>query len=81
LGKIIDSLTGQNKRAGSGLRPCTTKVSAYRILGHRRHGNRIVLVDTPGSENRNRVYIQTLKLIKPWGILRYVGVQSMQEYE
>jgi hypothetical protein len=52
--KIIDTLAGQpGRRAGSTLTSCTTAVSAVRLYGHPLYGDRLVLVDTPGLENKS----------------------------
>jgi len=48
--QVIDTLTGQSKRAGSDLESCTKVVSANRVLHHGTYGNNLVLVDTPGLD-------------------------------
>jgi len=65
LEKILDTLTGQNTRASSGVNPGTTQVSAHRILGHRKYGEKLVLVDTPGFENRSKIYSEIFNLDSP----------------
>lgn len=49
--KVIDTLTGQKRRTGTTLQSVTDEVSAHRVLGHEKYGNKLVLVDTPGFDN------------------------------
>jgi predicted GTPase len=65
--KIIDTLTNQpGRRAGSRLESCTTEVRAVRIFNHLVHGDRLVLVDTPGFDNTNRSDMEILQMVSNW---------------
>ncbi|KDR82114.1 hypothetical protein GALMADRAFT_59333 [Galerina marginata CBS 339.88] len=65
--KIIDNLTGQlGKRVGHSLKSCTTVVGAVRIKNHRKYGDRIVLVDTPGFDDTEKSDLEILRIISDW---------------
>ena len=65
--KIIDTLAGQpGKRSGSCLESCTTEVRAVRLSKHKVHGNRIVLVDTPGFDDTNKSDLEILQMVSNW---------------
>ena len=65
--KIIDTLTNQpGKRAGSRLASCTTEVRAVRLYNHPVHGDRLVLVDTPGFDDTNKSDLEILQMISIW---------------
>jgi len=72
--KVIDTLTGQKRRTGTTLQPVTDEVSAHRVLGHEKYGNKLVLVDTPGFDNTHESDKQILEMIGRWMITTYVGV-------
>ncbi|KDR82093.1 hypothetical protein GALMADRAFT_221979 [Galerina marginata CBS 339.88] len=64
---IIDNLTGQlGKRVGHSLKACTTVVGAVRIKNHRKYGDRIVLVDTPGFDDTEKSDLEILRIISDW---------------
>ena len=50
----------------------TKDVGASRILDHERYGSRIVLVDTPGFDDKDRSDEQILQLIGSWLKKTYV---------
>jgi len=63
---IIDALTNQpGRRAGSSLESRTTKVCAVRLINHPVHGDRLVLVDTPGFGDE-KSDMQILEMISKW---------------
>ena len=65
--KIIDILTNQlGRRAGSCLESCTTEVRAVRLFNHPLHGDRIVLVDTPGFDDTNKSDLEILQMVSNW---------------
>jgi len=64
--QIIDSLTGQKARATTSLKSCADEVSAYRVLGHEKYGNKLVLVDTPGFNATYNSDKQILEMISKW---------------
>jgi predicted GTPase len=65
--KIIDTLTGQpGRRSGSRLEPCTSDVSAVRLLNHPVHDDRLVLVDTPGFDDTNKSDLDVLQIVSNW---------------
>jgi GTPase Era involved in 16S rRNA processing len=51
----------------------TQEVSAYRVLGHEKYGNKLVLVDTPGFESED-TSLKVLENISVWMTRTYVGV-------
>jgi len=64
---IIDTLTNQpGRRAGSRLESCTSEVCAVRLINHPVHGDRLVLVDTPGFDDTNKSDMQILEMISKW---------------
>ena len=65
--KIIDILTNQpGRRAGSRLESCTTEIRAVRVFNHPVHGDRLVLVDTPGFDNTTKSDIEVLQIVSNW---------------
>ena len=65
--KIIDILTNQlGRRAGSGLKLCTTEVRAVRVFNHPILGHRLVLVDTPGFDGTDKSDLEILLMISNW---------------
>ena len=66
--KIIDTLTGQlGKRSSKGLLACTTEVCAVRLHNHPVHGDRLVLVDTPGfTACDNNIDFEILQIVSKW---------------
>ena len=65
--KIIDTLTNQpGRRAGSHLESCTTEIRAVRLFNHPVHGDRIVLVDTPGFDDTNKSDLEILQMVSNW---------------
>ena len=65
--KIIDTLTNQRgKRAGSRLELCTTEVHAVRLFNHPVHGDRLVLVETPGFDDTNKSDLEILEMVSDW---------------
>ncbi|KDR82096.1 hypothetical protein GALMADRAFT_115026, partial [Galerina marginata CBS 339.88] len=69
---IIDNLTGQlGKRVGHSLKSCTTVVGAVRIKNHRKYGDRIVLVDTPGFDDTEKSDLEILRIISDWLVKLY----------
>ena len=65
--KIIDTLTGQlGKRSGKQLESCTTEVRAVRLHNHPVHGDRLVLVDTPGFDDTNKSDFEILDMVSKW---------------
>ena len=65
--KIIDTLAGQpGRRSGSRLESCTTEVRAVRLYNHRVHGDRLVLVDTPGFDDTNKSDLEILQMVSNW---------------
>ena len=50
----------------------TQDLEAWRILDHEQYGSRIVLVDTPGFDDKNRTDEQILELIGSWLKKTYV---------
>ncbi|KAJ3570350.1 hypothetical protein NP233_g4464 [Leucocoprinus birnbaumii] len=63
---FIDLLTGQiGKRAGASLASVTSDIQATRVR-HRKYGDRIVLVDTPGFDDTHRSDMEILTLINEW---------------
>jgi len=64
---IIDTLAGQpGRRSGSRLESCTTEVRAVRLYGHQLHGDRLVLVDTPGFDDTNKSDMEILQMVSGW---------------
>jgi len=65
---IIDTLTNQpGRRTGSSLEPYTKEVCAVKLFNHPVHGNRLVLVDSPGFDDPDDGSdIQILKMISEW---------------
>jgi len=64
---IIDILTNQpGRRTGSSLESCTTEVRAVRLYNHPVHGDRLVLVDTPGFDDTNRSDLEILQMVSDW---------------
>jgi len=64
---IIDTLAGQpGRRSGSRLESCTTEVRAIRLYNHRVHGDRLVLVDTPGFDDTNKSDLEILQMVSNW---------------
>ena len=65
--KIIDTITNQpGRRAGSRLESCTTEVRAVRLSNHPVHGDRLVLVDTPGFDDTNKSDLEILQMVSNW---------------
>ena len=65
--KIIDTLAGQpGRRSGNRLESCTTEVRAVRLYKHPVHGDRLVLVDTPGFDDTNKSDLEILQTISNW---------------
>ena len=65
--KIIDILTNQpGRRTGSRLGSCTTKVRAVRLYNHPVHGDRLVLVDTPGFDDTDKSELEILQMVSNW---------------
>ena len=65
--KIIDTLAGQpGKRSGKQLESCTTEVRAVRLHNHPSHGDRLVLVDTPGFDDTNKSDFEILDMVSKW---------------
>ena len=65
--KIIDTLTNQpGRRTGSRLESCTTEVRAVRLSNHPVHGDRLVLVDTPGFDDTNKSDLEILQMVSNW---------------
>ena len=65
--KIIDTLAGQiGRRSGSRLESCTTEVRAVRLFNHPAHGDRLVLVDTPGFDDTNKSDLEILQMVSDW---------------
>ena len=65
--KIIDILTNQlGRRAGSRLASCTSEIRAARLFNHPVHGDRIVLVDTPGFDDTNISDLEILQMVSKW---------------
>ena len=65
--KIIDTLAGQpGRRSGSRLESCTTEVRAVRLYKHPIHGDRLVLVDTPGFDDTNKSDLEILQMVSNW---------------
>ncbi|XP_006459417.1 hypothetical protein AGABI2DRAFT_65890 [Agaricus bisporus var. bisporus H97] len=63
---FIDLLTGQKgKRAGNSLKTVTSQIQATRVR-RQGHGDRIVLVDTPGFDDTTRSDMETLQIISDW---------------
>jgi len=64
---IIDTLAGQpGRRSGSRLESCTTEVRAVRLYKHPVHGDRLVLVDTPGFDDTNKSDLEILQMVSNW---------------
>ena len=72
INQIIDTLAGEEGRAGDSLASVTQDIAAYRILDHERYGSHIVLVDTPGFDDTKRTDAQILELIGDWLKKTYV---------
>ena len=65
--KIIDTLTNQpGRRAGFRLESCTSEVRAVRLFNHPVHGDRLVLVDTPGFDDTNKSDLEILQMVGNW---------------
>ena len=65
--KIIDTLTNQpGRRASARLESCTSEVRAVRLFNHPVHGDRLVLVDTPGFDNTIRSDLEILQIVSSW---------------
>ena len=65
--KIIDTLAGQpGRRSGSRLESCTTNVRAVRLHNHPVHGDRLVLVDTPGFDDCIKSNLEILQMVSNW---------------
>ncbi|KIM49778.1 hypothetical protein M413DRAFT_438911 [Hebeloma cylindrosporum] len=63
--QIIDTLTRQpNKQARGGLRPASKDITAFRISNHEIFGSRIVLIETPGVDDKSDGMI--LEMISNW---------------
>ena len=63
--KIIDTLAGQpDRRSGSHLESCT--VRAVRLYNHPVHGDRLVLVDTPGFADCSKSDLEILQMVSNW---------------
>ncbi|KXN84711.1 Putative L-type lectin-domain containing receptor kinase I.4 [Leucoagaricus sp. SymC.cos] len=63
---FIDLLTGQSgKRAGHTLKSVTADIQATRVR-HPVHGDRVVLVDTPGFDNTTRTDMEIFVMINDW---------------
>jgi len=64
---IIDTLAGQlGRRSGSRLESCTTEVRAVRLYNHPVHGDKLVLVDTPGFDDTNKSDLEILQMVSDW---------------
>jgi len=64
---IIDTLADQpGRRASSRLELCTTEVRAVRLYNHPVHGDRLVLVDTPGFDDTNKSDLEILQIVSDW---------------
>ena len=72
--QIIDILTGQNMRAGTGSEIVTNEITAHRVLRHAKYRDKLVLVDTPGFDNTHKGDTQTLKMVSEWLAKTYVEV-------
>ena len=65
--QIIDTLAGQpGRRSGKQLASCTTEVRAVRLHNHPSHGDRLVLVDTPGFDDANKSDFEILDMVSKW---------------
>ncbi|PPQ75803.1 hypothetical protein CVT24_002684 [Panaeolus cyanescens] len=64
---FIEKLTTEKLGiSSSGLDRGTSEVQAYRVLGHPVYKNKIVIVDTPGFQDRSMSEYGSLKAIKNW---------------
>ncbi|KAF9450891.1 hypothetical protein P691DRAFT_664328 [Macrolepiota fuliginosa MF-IS2] len=65
---LVDLLTTGKigKRAGTTLKPETTRVTPVRVHGHKQYGGRVVLIDTPSFDNDDRSDLDILDEISRW---------------
>jgi hypothetical protein len=82
--KLIDALTPtpqHKKRASERLYAFTRNIHAVRVLHHVEFGDRLVLVETPGFDDKERSDMEILGLIGNWLKRTYVPtVSSLNPY-
>jgi hypothetical protein len=67
--KLIDALTPtpqHRKRTSGGLPSFKRNIQAVRVLHHVEFGDRLVLVESPGFDDKDRSDMEILELIGNW---------------